>query len=93
VSCKPYDGTNNVVRNNTLVPPDTYQKALQLYATRNKIAHRRQPPADAKYFSVTKGGSQLGLATAIDVFGWLGDSGPYCIPTDMVYADTGKPPN
>jgi hypothetical protein len=74
-----------------LEEPETFRLALQLYTTRNKIAHRGQPPQDAKYFAITREGSRDGLAVALEVFRWFGDPGPYCIPANMVAAADGKP--
>ena len=59
--------------------PDLYKEALRLYGTRNKIAHLGATPPDDKYFQATRDDALEGLATAVQVLEWFGDSGPYCI--------------
>ncbi len=57
--------------------PELYRKALQLRATRNKIAHEGAPPADQRYFALDHAGSAEGLATALAVLRWFGDCRGY----------------
>jgi hypothetical protein len=64
--------------------PETYRRAVQLYATRNKIAHRGTAPADEKHFALSPEGSVDGLETAVKVFRWLGDTGPYVVSTKLL---------
>lgn len=56
---------------------ETYRRARALYATRNNLAHRGATPEDEKYLPISAEGALQGLETAIDVFRWLGDPGPY----------------
>jgi len=66
-----------------------YSKALQLYATRNKIAHRGEPPSDDKYFPTTSDGAKEALHTAVGVMRWFGDSSPYHIYEGFVEIEDG----
>ncbi len=61
--------------------PDLYRRALQLYSTRNKIAHRGMPPSDEKYFALTVEDSTEGIQIAADVVRWFGD--PRSYPTSL----------
>jgi hypothetical protein len=55
----------------------SYRRARALYATRNKLAHRGSTPEDENHLPISSEGARQGLDTAIEVFRWLGDAGPY----------------
>jgi len=74
--------------------PETYRRALRLYATRNKIAHQGIPPDDDKHFPFTSSGSAEALRAAIDTVAWFGDTGPYLVwDGDFVSAGDGRKMN
>jgi hypothetical protein len=58
---------------------DTYQKAVRLYGTRNKIAHLGSQPVEAKYFPATFEGAREALDAVVAAIDWFGDPGPYIV--------------
>lgn len=67
------------LKNRSLLEEDDklYRRALSVYGTRNKIAHKGTPPNDPKHLPLSDSGAVEALETAIAVFRWLGDHGPY----------------
>ena len=64
--------------------PLLYRRSIALYKTRNKIAHKGSPPEEEEYLFLSPQGARDGLTTAIDVFHWFGDPGPYVLWGRMV---------
>jgi hypothetical protein len=60
-----------------------YSRALRLCRTRNKIAHLGSAPAEENYYPMTRKGALEGVATAIAVMKWFGDTIDYPIDGDL----------
>lgn len=63
----------------------TYDRALKLYTTRSKLAHRgTHAEEDGECFPLTRDGAERALRAAIDTLRWFGDPGPYVISGEFV---------
>lgn len=56
---------------------DLYRRALTVYKTRNKIAHKGLQPEDEAHLHLSREGALEALKVSIAVFAWFGDKGPF----------------
>lgn len=56
---------------------DLYRRALTVYKTRNKIAHKGLQPEDEAHLPFSREGALEALKVSIAVFAWFGDKRPF----------------